>query len=76
MNNAGRCLLLRPSPLLPLDLSQMCLLQFFRNSAELFQEHCAGRNIRKPMVEYTAEDFQALLSTNLESAFGLTQVAL
>jgi hypothetical protein len=33
-----------------------------------------GTNIRKPTVEYTEADFQALLSSNLSSAFHLTQL--
>ncbi|KAF3778658.1 Senescence-associated protein 13 [Nymphaea thermarum] len=34
-----------------------------------------GTNIRKPTVEYTAEDFSFLMSTNLESAYHLCQLA-
>lgn len=32
-----------------------------------------GTNIRKPTVEYSAADFQSLVSTNLESAFALSR---
>ncbi|CAN6471651.1 unnamed protein product [Victoria cruziana] len=34
-----------------------------------------GTNIRKPTVEYTAEDFSFLSSTNFESAYHLSQLA-
>ncbi|KAF3771810.1 Tropinone reductase-like protein, partial [Nymphaea thermarum] len=34
-----------------------------------------GTNIRKPTVEYTEEDFSFLMSTNLESAYHLCQLA-
>jgi Tropinone reductase 1 len=34
-----------------------------------------GTNIRKPTTEYSATEFQHLLATNLESAFGLCQGA-
>jgi Tropinone reductase 1 len=34
-----------------------------------------GTNIRKPTTEYSAAEFQHLLATNLESAFGLCQGA-
>lgn len=34
-----------------------------------------GTNIRKPTVEYTPTEFQYLLATNLESAYGLCQGA-
>lgn len=32
-----------------------------------------GTNIRKPTLDYTEEDFKSLMSTNLESAFGMCQ---
>lgn len=34
-----------------------------------------GTNIRKPMVEFTAEDFSTLMATNFESAFHVCQLA-
>lgn len=34
-----------------------------------------GTNIRKPTVEYTAEDFKHIMSTNFESAYHLAQLA-
>ncbi|XP_031484856.1 tropinone reductase homolog At5g06060 isoform X1 [Nymphaea colorata] len=34
-----------------------------------------GTNIRKPTVEYTADDYSFLMSTNLESAYHLCQLA-
>ncbi|KAF3775993.1 hypothetical protein EJ110_NYTH49331 [Nymphaea thermarum] len=34
-----------------------------------------GTNLRYPTVEYTAEDFSFLMSTNLESAYHLCQLA-
>ncbi|WZZ54681.1 hypothetical protein YC2023_054788 [Brassica napus] len=34
-----------------------------------------GTNIRKPMVDFTPEEFSALLSTNFESVFHLCQLA-
>eukprot|EP00250_Pteridium_aquilinum_P009871 c18992_g1_i1 orf=362-1171(-) len=34
-----------------------------------------GTNIRKPTVEYTAEDFSHIMSTNLESAYHIAQLA-
>lgn len=34
-----------------------------------------GTNIRKPTVEYSAEDFSFLLATNLESAYHFCQLA-
>ena len=76
VNNAGRApsalSLFTPAPaIIPTEPPQL-----FPNYEELVQSHCAGRNIRKPMVDYTTEDFHALFSTNLESAFALTQVAL
>ena len=33
-----------------------------------------GANIRKATVEYTAEDYNFIQRTNLESAYNLTQV--
>jgi hypothetical protein len=33
-----------------------------------------GTNIRKPTVEYTSAEFQAIFSTNVESAYNLCQV--
>ncbi|MEW5317611.1 MAG: hypothetical protein WDW38_008895 [Sanguina aurantia] len=33
-----------------------------------------GTNIRKPSVDYTAEDYHKVMSTNLESAFSLCQL--
>ncbi|KAB1225869.1 hypothetical protein CJ030_MR1G027860 [Morella rubra] len=35
----------------------------------------AGTNIRKTTIDYTAEDFSFLMSTNLESVFHLCQLA-
>ncbi|XP_010256814.1 PREDICTED: tropinone reductase homolog At5g06060-like isoform X1 [Nelumbo nucifera] len=35
----------------------------------------AGTNIRKPTIEYTAEEFSTLIATNLESAYHLCQLA-
>ncbi|KAM7496505.1 hypothetical protein LguiA_020919 [Lonicera macranthoides] len=34
-----------------------------------------GTNIRKPMVEFTAEDFSTLMATNFKSAFHMCQLA-
>lgn len=34
-----------------------------------------GTNIRKPTVEYTAEDFQHIMATNFESAYHIAQIA-
>lgn len=34
-----------------------------------------GSNIRKPTLEYTSEDFGTLMTTNLESALNLSQLA-
>ena len=34
----------------------------------------AGRNVRKPTLQYTEEDYQAVMGTNLQSAFSLCQV--
>ncbi|KAJ4725729.1 Tropinone reductase [Melia azedarach] len=34
-----------------------------------------GTNIRKPMIEFTAEELAALISTNFESVFHLCQIA-
>ncbi|GAB4860108.1 hypothetical protein Ancab_011586 [Ancistrocladus abbreviatus] len=34
-----------------------------------------GMNIRKPMVEFTAEEFSKLMATNFESVFHLSQLA-
>ncbi|XP_031263510.1 tropinone reductase homolog At2g29360-like [Pistacia vera] len=34
-----------------------------------------GTNIRKPMVEFTAEEFSTLMATNFESVFNLSQLA-
>ncbi|KAF4387914.1 hypothetical protein F8388_005531 [Cannabis sativa] len=34
-----------------------------------------GTNIRKPMVEFTAEEFSTLMATNFESVFHLCQLA-
>lgn len=34
-----------------------------------------GTNIRKPTIEFTQADFQRLISTNLESAFAMSQAA-
>lgn len=33
-----------------------------------------GSNLRKPTVEYTAEDYSLITKTNLDSAYNLTQV--
>jgi tropinone reductase I len=35
----------------------------------------AGTNIRKPTVDYSADDFERVVSTNFESAFHLSQLA-
>ncbi|GKV08053.1 hypothetical protein SLEP1_g19740 [Rubroshorea leprosula] len=35
----------------------------------------AGMNIRKPMVEFTAEEFSILMATNFESVFHMCQLA-
>lgn len=35
----------------------------------------AGMNIRKPTTEYTSKDFHDIMTTNLESAFALSQMA-
>jgi NAD(P)-dependent dehydrogenase (short-subunit alcohol dehydrogenase family) len=35
----------------------------------------AGRNIRKSTVDVTSEDYQTIMSTNLESSFALCQVS-
>ncbi|XP_010256817.1 PREDICTED: tropinone reductase homolog At5g06060-like isoform X3 [Nelumbo nucifera] len=35
----------------------------------------AGTNIRKPTIEYTAEEFSTIITTNFESAFHLSQLA-
>ncbi|CAK9166299.1 unnamed protein product [Ilex paraguariensis] len=34
-----------------------------------------GRNIRKPMVDFTAEEFSTLMATNFESIFHMCQLA-
>ncbi|KAG6629165.1 tropinone reductase homolog At5g06060-like [Carya illinoinensis] len=34
-----------------------------------------GTNIRKPMVDFTAEEFSTLMSTNFESVFHISQLA-
>ncbi|KAJ0021739.1 hypothetical protein Pint_32741 [Pistacia integerrima] len=34
-----------------------------------------GTNIRKPMVEFTAEEFSTLMATNFESVFNLSQLS-
>ncbi|XP_043699398.1 tropinone reductase homolog At5g06060-like isoform X3 [Telopea speciosissima] len=34
-----------------------------------------GTNIRKPTIEYTAEEYSSLMATNLESAYHLCQLA-
>ena len=39
------------------------------------QVNNVGTNIRKPTVDYTAEDFSFLLGTNLESAYHCSQLA-
>jgi NAD(P)-dependent dehydrogenase (short-subunit alcohol dehydrogenase family) len=35
----------------------------------------AGTNVRKPTVDYSADDFERVMSTNFESAFHLSQLA-
>ena len=42
--------------------------------AAAFAVNNAGRNVRKPTLQYTEEDYQAVMGTNLESAFSLCQV--
>lgn len=39
------------------------------------QVNNVGTNIRKPMVEFTAEEFSTLMATNFESVFHLCQLA-
>ena len=34
-----------------------------------------GTNTRKPTIDYTLEDFSFLISTNLESAYHISQLA-
>lgn len=34
----------------------------------------AGRNVRKPTLQYTEEDYHTVMGINLESAFSLCQV--
>ncbi|XP_062085034.1 tropinone reductase homolog At2g29260, chloroplastic-like isoform X2 [Humulus lupulus] len=41
---------------------------------ELFWINNVGTNIRKPMVEFTAEEFSTLMATNFESVFHLCQL--
>jgi Tropinone reductase 1 len=40
-----------------------------------FQVNNVGTNIRKPTTEYSAEDYSFVMSTNLESAYHLCQLA-
>lgn len=40
-----------------------------------FQINSVGTNIRKPTVDYTAEEFASLMATNFESAYHLAQLA-
>ncbi|KAK2441950.1 tropinone reductase protein [Trifolium repens] len=35
----------------------------------------AGTNVRKPMIEFTTEDYSKVMNTNLDSAFHLCQLA-
>lgn len=39
------------------------------------QVNNVGTNIRKPTVEFSAEEYSFLMATNLESAFHLCQLA-
>ncbi|CAM6128796.1 unnamed protein product [Calypogeia fissa] len=47
---------------------------FFKGKLDILVNN-AGANIRKPTVEYTAEDMSFLMSTNFESAYHLNQLA-
>ena len=56
-----------------------CVLKYRPKQKPLTVSLClavnnAGRNIRKSTVDVTAEDYQTIMSTNLESAFALCQV--
>lgn len=66
----------------------VCDLSVRENREELFRrvsEHFGGSldilvnnvgtNVRKPTVDYTAEDFAFMMSTNLESAYHCSQLA-
>lgn len=39
------------------------------------QVNNVGTNIRKPMVEFTSEEFAKLFATNFESVFHMSQLA-
>lgn len=39
------------------------------------QVNNVGTNIRKPTIEYSAEEFSKLMTTNFESAYHLCQLA-
>ncbi|BBN01848.1 hypothetical protein Mp_2g10760 [Marchantia polymorpha subsp. ruderalis] len=43
---------------------------------KLMQVNNAGTNRRKAMTDFTTEDYQVIMNTNLESAFHLSQLAL
>mmetsp|Transcript_9482 Transcript_9482/g.9541 ORF Transcript_9482/g.9541 Transcript_9482/m.9541 type:complete len:299 (-) Transcript_9482:83-979(-) len=49
-----------------------CALKFFNNKIHVLVNN-AGINIRKPMVDYTSEEYYKIMQTNLESAFFLSQ---
>jgi len=36
--------------------------------------HNVGTNIRKPTIEYSDDDYQQIMSANLESTYKLSQV--
>ncbi|KAA3489644.1 tropinone reductase-like protein isoform X1 [Gossypium australe] len=54
-------------------LVSFCLSSF--ESALFLQINNVGTNIRKPMVDFTAEEVSTLLATNFESVFNLCQLA-
>lgn len=41
----------------------------------IMQVNNVGRNIRKPTVDFTDEEFSLLMKTNVESVFHLSQLA-
>ncbi|PHT46656.1 Tropinone reductase -like protein [Capsicum baccatum] len=49
---------------------QQCLPKAFK-----YKINTVGTNIWKPIVEYTAEDYAHMMSTNLESSFHMCQLA-
>lgn len=48
-------------------------MESFLNGLDVLVNN-VGTNIRKPTLEYTAEDFHSIISVNLESAFNLSRL--